>query len=143
MKANAKTEIAVNKLMDKFLKSYRNRDIVGLMSLIPDDDDQIMYGTGADEKRIGRDQIKLQAERDWSQTDEIAFELTSRDISAAGPVAWVAADGIGKGKAGGQAFEFPFRMTAVFEERGNDWFLVQSHISIPSVVQEEGNSVPV
>ena len=143
MKANAKTETAVNKLLDKFLKSYRNRDIVGLMSLIPDDDDQIMYGTGADEGTKWPRSNQIAGRKRLVSTDEIAFELTSRDISAAGPVAWVAADGIGKGKAGGQAFEFPFRMTAVFEERGNDWFLVQSHISIPSVVQEEGNSVPV
>jgi len=143
MKADAKTEAAVLAVMDKFMQDYQKRDIEGLMSIFVPDDDQVMYGTGADEKRIGLDQIRFQAERDWSQTEALTFNLTWQQISAAGPVAWLAADGLGQGEAGGEKFEFPIRMTAVFEQRDHQWLLVQAHISLPSVVQEEGNSVPV
>jgi ketosteroid isomerase-like protein len=143
MKANGKTESQVLAVLDKFLETYQKRDIEGLMGLFAPDDDQIMFGTGADEKRIGRDQIKFQAERDWSQTEALAFNLTWRQVSAAGPVAWVAAEGLGQGKVGGQKIEFPLRMTAVLEQRGDQWLLVQSHVSLPSPVQEEGDSVPV
>jgi ketosteroid isomerase-like protein len=143
MKANGKTEAAVLAVLDKFNESYRRRDIDALMALFAPDDDQIMFGTGIDEKRIGRDQIKFQAERDWSQTEALAFNLNWHQVSAAGPVAWVAAEGLGQGKVGGQKIEFPLRMTAVLEQRGGEWLLVQSHVSLPAAAQEEGDSVPV
>ena len=143
MKANGKTAAGVQATLNKFMESYKKRDIDGLMSLLGPDDDIFLFGTGMDEKRVGREQFKFQAERDWSQTDALGFNVTWQQISAAGPVAWVAGEGLGQGKAGGQTFEFPFRMTAVLEQRGDDWFLVQSHISLPSPGQEEGDSVPV
>lgn len=143
MKANAKTEAAVLDVMNKFLETYQERDIDGLMAVFAPDDDQVMFGTGIDEKRIGREQIRFQAERDWAQTEALTFNFNWHHISAAGPVAWVASEGIGKGQAGGQTFEFPLRMTAVFEQRGDQWLVVQSHVSLPSPAQEEGDSVPV
>jgi ketosteroid isomerase-like protein len=143
MKANAKTEAAVLGVLDRFMETYQKRDIDGLMALFAPDDDQIMFGTGIDEKRIGRDQIRFQAERDWSQTEALAFNLNWRQISAAGPVAWVAAEGLGQGQVGGQEFQFPMRMTAVLEQRGDKWLLVQGHVSLPAPGQEDGDSVPV
>ena len=143
MKANAKTEAAVMAVLDKFLQSYKKRDLKGLMSLLAPDDDLFMYGTGIDEKRIGKEQFEFQAKRDWSQSDELAFNLTWHKISSAGTVAWIAADGFGQGKMGGHEVQFPVRMTAVLEQRGNDWFLTQSHISLPAPNQDEGDSMPV
>ena len=143
MKANATTEAAVLEVMNKFNEFYVGRDIDRLMALFPPDDDQIMFGTGLDEKRIGRDQIRFQAERDWAQTEALAFNFNWHQVSAAGSVAWVSAEGMGQGQVGGQAIEFPFRMTAVLEHRGDEWLLVQSHVSLPTPGQEEGNSVPV
>lgn len=143
MKANAKTEAAVLAVLNKFMETYQERDIEGLMALFAPDDDQVMFGTGADERRIGQDQIRLQAERDWSQTEALAFNLTWQQVSAAGPVAWVAAEGLGQGEVGGQKIEFPVRMTTVLEQRGNEWLLVHGHVSLPAPNQEEGNSVPV
>ena len=58
MKANAKTEAAVLDVMNKFLETYQERDIDGLMAVFAPDDDQVMFGTGIDEKRIGREQIR-------------------------------------------------------------------------------------
>jgi ketosteroid isomerase-like protein len=143
MKADATTEAAVLAVMNKFMATYQERDIEGLMSTIAPDDDIFLFGTGIDEKRTGPDEFKLQAERDWGQTEALAFSLNWHRISAAGPVAWVAGEGSGQGKAGGQAFGFPFRMTAVFEQRGEQWFMTQSHISLPAPSQEAGDSVPV
>jgi ketosteroid isomerase-like protein len=101
-----------------------------------------MYGTGADEKRIGLAEIKAQAERDWSQTEaaNITFDWTS--VSAAGNVAWVAADATFKIRAGGQDMAFPARLTAVLEKRGEQWLFVQSHFSFPAGGQAEGEAFP-
>ena len=143
MKADAKTEAAVVAVMNKFTTAYQKRDMEGLMSTISPDDDVFLFGTGIDEKRTGQDEFRFQAERDWAQTEALAFSLAWHKISAAGSVAWVAAEGLGKGKAGGQEFEFPMRMTAVLEQRGDKWLLAQFQISLPAPGQEEGNSVPV
>lgn len=142
MKADANTEAAVRDAMAKFLANYRKRDIDGLMSLIASDDDLFLYGTNIDEIRRGPQEFKQQALRDWTQTEELDFDLDLHTISSAGPVAWVAADGLGHGRVAGQDLQFPLRMTAVFEQRDGQWLLVQSHISVPSAGQEEGSSVP-
>ncbi len=143
MKANTNTEAAVLAVLNKFMETYEKRDIEGLMSLVAPDDDLFLFGTGIDEKRIGPEQFKLQAERDWSQTEALAFNFTSHHVSAAGPVAWAASEGLGQGRVGGQEIQFPLRMTAVLEQRGDKWLLVQSHVSVPAAGQEEGDSVPV
>jgi ketosteroid isomerase-like protein len=67
----------------------------------------------------------------------------SAEFVAAGPVAWVAAEGAGQGKVGGQAIEFPLRATVVLEQRGDKWLFVQLHMSLPAPAQDEGDSVPV
>jgi ketosteroid isomerase-like protein len=143
MKADQETEAAVLAVMDSWLSSYQKRDIQGLMRLVAPDEDVLLYGTGIDEKRIGPAQYRLQAERDWAQTEALAFDFAARHVSAAGPVAWVAGDGLGQGRVGGQTIAFPLRMTAVLEKRGDNWLIVQSHVSVPAAGQEEGNSVPV
>jgi ketosteroid isomerase-like protein len=143
MKANGKTEAAVLATLDKLTESYAKRDMEGLMALIAPDDDLVLFGTGADERRVGRDEFRLQAERDWAQSEALDFQIGWHSVSAAGSVAWLAADGTGRGRAGGQEFAFPFRLTAVLEQRGDEWLFVQSHFSLPSAAQEEGDSVPV
>jgi ketosteroid isomerase-like protein len=143
MKADAKTEAAVLAVMDRFTESYRNRDIDGLMAIIAPDEDLFLFGTGGDEKRTGPDEFRYQAERDWAQTEALDFKLDWQQISAAGRVAWVAGEGIGQGRVGGQEIAFPLRLTAVLENRGDQWLMVQSHVSLPAAAQEDGDSVPV
>ena len=143
MKADAKTETAVMAVLNKFLEAYQKRDLEGLLSVLTPDDDVFLFGTGIDEKRIGQDEFKFQAERDWAQTEALAFNFSWHRISAAGPVAWIAAEGQGQGRAGGQEMEFPLRLTAVLEQRDDEWFLVQSHVALPAPGQAAGDSVPV
>jgi ketosteroid isomerase-like protein len=143
MKATAETESAVVAVMDRWLQSYERRDINGLMGLMAPDDDLFLFGTGIDEKRIGPDEVRLQAKRDWAQMEALSFNFASHHISEAGPVAWVASEGYGQGKVAGQEIQFPMRMTAVLEKRNDDWLITQAHVSVPAAGQEEGNSVPV
>jgi ketosteroid isomerase-like protein len=143
MTDNGKTKEAVLAVMERFMEAYRTRDIDALLALTPADDDLFLFGTGRDERRVGREEFRYQAERDWSQTDELDFNLTDYRISSAGPVAWVAAEGVGQGRVNGQVFEFPMRMTSVLKKEGDEWCMVQSHVSLPAPEQEEGDSVPV
>jgi ketosteroid isomerase-like protein len=96
VKADAKTEAAVMAVVDKFNETYARRDIDGLLALFAPDSDLVLFGTGADEKRVGLAELKFQAERDWAQSDSISFEFGWRSVSAAGSVAWLAAEGMGQ-----------------------------------------------
>jgi len=142
MKANSTTYQAVKVVLDDWADSYVKRDIKRLLSHVAPDPDVLMYGTNADEKRIGLAGLQAQVERDWSQTDAAAFILPDLAISAAGPVAWASADAIFKLEAGGQPMAFPARFTAVLENRDGKWLVVQAHFSLPAPSQDEGSSVP-
>jgi ketosteroid isomerase-like protein len=142
MKADAATEAAVLAVLNKFGEAYAKRDVEGLLALVAPDPDVVMYGTGADEKRIGRAGIQAQAERDWAQTEAAALTTEWTSISATDPVAWVAADATFTVRAGGQALSFPTRVTLVLEHRGAQWLIVQGHFSFPAAEQAEGESFP-
>jgi len=142
MRADKKTEAAVEAVLDQMSKAYAQRDMDLLLSVFAPDPDVVMYGTGADEKRVGLAEVEAQAERDWSQSEAtgITYEWTS--ISAAGPVAWVASDAVFHLEGGGQRFDLPARGTAVLEKRDDEWLIVQAHFSFPSGGQSEGESFP-
>lgn len=128
--------------VNRFFKAYEDRDLDDMLSLLAPDDDVVLIGTGADEKRVGAAGVQAQAERDWSQTDSIALRIGWHMVSAAGPVAWLSADVAFHGSVGGQAFVLPGRLTAVLEKRGGDWLFVQSHFSTPLNGQSGGDSLP-
>jgi ketosteroid isomerase-like protein len=142
MKADQRTENEVPEVLTRVSQAYARRDMDSLLSCFVPDADLIMYGTGADEKRIGPGGVEEQARRDWSQSDAMALELGWHSVSAAGPVAWVAADAAFKGRTGGQEFVLPARLTAVLEKRDTRWLVAQMHFSMPLSAQGEGESFP-
>lgn len=75
MQADTTTTAAVKTVLDKIAQAYASRDRDLLRSVVAPDPDVIMYGAGADEKRVGLAEIEMQAQRDWSQTDssEVRF----------------------------------------------------------------------
>ena len=143
MLTQVQTDAAVIEALNGLVQAYDARDMERMMSYVAPDDDLFLFGTGIDEKRLGADEFRRQAERDWAQTDALAFDFTWHRASSAGPVAWLAAEGTGRGSAGGEGFEFPIRLTAVLVNEDGRWLIRQSHFSVPSASQEEGDSVPV
>jgi class 3 adenylate cyclase len=113
-----------------------------MLGFMAPDDDMVIYGTGSDEKRVGRDEIKSQLERDFAQTDAVVVKILWTSVSARGPVAWMAADAIVSLDVGGSQFSIPIRWTVVLEKRKEQWLWVQSHASSPIAAQPEGQSFP-
>lgn len=142
MQADTTTSTAVKSVLNTMAQAYASRNLDLLRSIVAPDPDVIMYGTGADEKRAGRAEIELQAQRDWSQTDSSEVRYGWMSISAAGNVAWAATDATFELSAGGQAMSLPARITVVLEKRGDQWLMVQSHFSFPAAGQEEGEAFP-
>ena len=140
MKADSHTRAEVEAAITSLTDAYKERRLNDVMACIAPDADVVLYGTGADEKRVGPDQVRAQVERDWAQTESIEMSYSWKSISAAGPVAWAALDGAFKIRAGGQSMELPVRVTLVLEKRGNRWLIVHSHFSTPAAGQAPDSS---
>lgn len=142
MKADAKTEAAVKAVLNKWAEGYAKRDWALFRATFAPDPDVVLYGTGADEKRVGLAEIQAQAERDWSQSDVATMTYGWTSVSTAGSVAWAATDATFHMKGGGQEMTLQGRITFVLEKRGEEWLIVQAHISFPATGQAEGESFP-
>ena len=140
MKADANTEAAAVASLTKFSDAYARRDKDALLAVFAPDPDVLLFGTGADEKRIGRAELKAQTDRDFAQSEAASCRWTWHSVSTAGSVAWLAADGVVSARVAGQNLSFPVRLTAVLERRGDQWPIVQAHVSVPAAGEPEGQS---
>lgn len=140
MKADVRTEAQVLSTLAKFTEAYAARDLGAVLACHAGDPDVVLFGTGADERRVGPTELRAQVERDWAQSDSTAISFDWTSVSAAGPVAWVAVEGEFRFTAGGQSGAIPARATFVLEEREGRWLIVQAHYSTPAAAQEEGQS---
>jgi ketosteroid isomerase-like protein len=142
MKADSKTEAEVVKVLNQAHDAYARRDMNGLLSAFVPDADALMFGTGVDERRVGSEQIKTQAERDWAQSDESVFSWNWHLVSMAGSAAVVSAEGEVQAKVGGQEINLPIRFTGALEKRGDKWLFVHAHYSAPLSGEAAGESFP-
>ncbi len=140
MKADTRTEGEVKATLQKLTDAFGKRDLKRFLECFASDADVVLYGTGADEKRIGLEQIRIQVERDWVQSETAAMSFAWSSVSAAGAVAWAAVDGTFKFRVEGQDMILPIRVSFVLEKREGKWFIVHSHFSTPASGQEEGHS---
>jgi len=138
VKADPKIEAAVMNVINRYVESYIKRDADAVLALWVPDPDVVLIGTGVDERRIGLVDIKAQCERDFAQGTSI--KISWHSVSAAGSVAWVAADLTARVKTSGREISLQGRLTSVLERRGDRWFIVQRHLSLPAAGQREGQS---
>jgi hypothetical protein len=54
MKLTEETKLGVLSTLDKIAEAFEERDLDKMMSLFSTDEDMIVMGTGADEKRVGK-----------------------------------------------------------------------------------------
>ncbi len=129
-------------VVSQFVEAFGTHDLNKSLALFVPDSDVVFIGTGGDEKCIGLAEIKTELERAFSQSEQSLIRIDWYSVSAAGSVAWGAADAVIKAKVSGQEISFPVRLTTVLEQRGGKWLIVQSHASVPAAGQKEGESWP-
>lgn len=140
MQADPQTRASVMALVEKMTDAYARRDLDAVLACFVPDDDLVMYGTGADEKRVGPEDVRAQVERDWSQSESTAMRFGPVAVSCAGPVAWASMEGDFHVRAGGQEFSLPARVSMVLEKRDGRWLIAHGHFSTPTASQAEGSS---
>ncbi len=130
MKADAATVVAVKEMAKKMSDAYAAQDMSALKSIFSPDADVVLIGTDAEEERVGPAEIEAQARKDWSHTDAMSISYDWMSISAAGSVAWGAANAAFHLRREGHRRDVLARATFVLQKRGDAWLIAQAHISI-------------
>ncbi|MFQ5451631.1 MAG: nuclear transport factor 2 family protein [Nitrospinaceae bacterium] len=131
MQATSHTVAEIQSVLDQFQESYGRKDVRTLLDLFVPDPDVTVIGTGVDEMRTGREEIKTQLERDFCQSDHLSLAFDNVIVSQLGPVCWVAGDSRVDFTVQGRERQVSLRFSAVLENRKGPWLFVQIHFSLP------------
>ncbi|MGZ8932555.1 MAG: nuclear transport factor 2 family protein [Halobacteriota archaeon] len=142
MKADAQTEAEIKALVEDVWEEYARKDLEACTGLWTTDADLVAIGTGADELRLGPEELRRGLRRDFEQAENIKRAIEWLSISAAGKVAWSAANARLTATVNGEATTIACRMTNVYEKRNGTWRIMLLHLSLPAAEQESGHSWP-
>lgn len=142
MEADAKTKAEILKTVREMWKAYGRLDPEGVLGFYAPDPDIVVFGSGPDEVYVGPKQAKRGLKRDFAQARDVKVGLSKVRVSAAGKVAWLAANCLFTAYVAGCTVEMAGRLTAVFEKRKGRWLIVQSHFAMPYTAQAAGQSFP-
>ena len=134
-------EATVIGALNDFMRDWEARDVDAIVSHFAPSSTLSLFGTGADEKRIGQDGVLAQLERDFAQSESLSCVLNWNLVGVSGSVAWVASDvTIHYKVAGYDEMAFPARLTTVLQDYDGRWLLEHFHLSVAAGNQEEGQS---
>jgi ketosteroid isomerase-like protein len=132
LKADFLIECAVKAVLMEFSDAYHAQDLATLLSFYAPDDDVVVVGSTKDEKCVGLTEIKEAYERDFGLSNPVLLEFTWMSVSNMGPICWVSAECLAHASIEQEAISLPARLTAVLENRGNKWLILQQHFSFPT-----------
>ena len=137
MKADAKTEKAILGLLKGFSDNFSMKDIDGVLSLFAEEVDVVMLGSEDWEMGVGSKNLRPVFQRLFSRKESFSWDWTWHTVSSSGSVAWVVATGDIHTRTGKTEALAPYRLSAVFEKRGDKWLWMQFHGSQPVITTKE------
>jgi uncharacterized protein (TIGR02246 family) len=130
VKADAQTESALLEILQRFCSRFTAGDAEGVMELFAPDADVVVV-TSADLILRGPDKMRAFLDRYAQGTTRYSWTWDRRDVSAAGAVGWLLAEGTETAASEDGEERHPYRMSLVCEKRDGRWLLVQGHGSSP------------
>ena len=127
MDNDPKTIAEIKTFFEEFAKAYPKDDIDRYRSLFSKDENLVVFGTG--EKWVGYEEYKTAPQEDKDKHGDISISFDWLSINSHGPIGWIAADVSVSLSPGGQRKTVPARLTGVVKKTGNQWHIVQGHIS--------------
>lgn len=121
-------------VLEKYVIANEKQDIDLVHDIWAAAPDIVVFGTNSDEKLIGWDVIKSAIQKQFDSFEDTYISVHDQVISIneSGNTAWFSEvlnyNYIYQGEA--KQFE-GLRFTGVLEKINEDWFIVQSHMSIP------------
>lgn len=130
----------IRKVLDEFAAAYASRNVDAVIRCFVREPDMVMVGTGADEIRIGPDQLREQIERDLSQAERLELQLGEIHVSGRDDVAWTFAQPVVTAMVDGEQVRMPLRMTLVLVHDQGQWLVHSGHLSAALAAQQPGQS---
>lgn len=127
---SAQTEAALLELLEHFCSGFAARDDDLVMELFAPDADIVMV-TSEEALLRGPDEVRAFLRRYVQGATTYSWRWDRRDVSAAGAVGWLLAEGTETVAAEGRAERHPYRMSMVCARRDDRWLLLQVHGSSP------------
>ncbi len=121
-------------VLEKYVLANEKQDMDLVKEIWAPDPDIVVLGTNSDEKIIGWEQIRstLQRQFDSFQDTYISVRDQVININETGNTAWFSEIMNYNYIYQGEAKQFEgLRFTGVLEKKDGEWYIVQSHISIP------------
>jgi uncharacterized protein (TIGR02246 family) len=130
VRADAQTEAALLEILERFCSGFAGRDADGVVQLFAADADVVMV-TSEESLLRGPEEVRAFLRRYARGTIRYSWTWDRRDVSAAGAVGWLLAEGTETAAAEEGEEEHPYRMSMVCERRNGRWLLVQVNGSSP------------
>ncbi len=130
VRADPSTEAALLEILDQFCSAFATRDVNGVIDLFAPDLDVVMI-TSEEALLRGPREIASFVRRYARGETTYSWEWERCDVSRAGSVGWLLAQGTETAAQEGDEEKHPYRMSMVCEQREGRWLLVQVHGSSP------------
>jgi uncharacterized protein (TIGR02246 family) len=130
MKPNAATEAELIEVLGRFCSGLSDRDASAVMGLFGTDSDLVVV-TSEQALLRGSAELRRFLDRYVDGPTTYSWEWDSHDVSTAGSVAWLLAEGTETAATEDRLERHPYRMTMVLERRDGHWLLRQVHGSSP------------
>ena len=118
-------------VLDDFCAAFARRDREGVLRLFAGDSDVIVV-TSEEPLLRGHDELRRFLDRYVQGPTTYSWEWQRHDVSVAGPLAWLLAEGIEKATSRERQETHPYRMTMICETRRGRWLIRQIHGSSPT-----------
>lgn len=122
-------------VLEKYVIANEKQDIDLVHEVWAEEPDIVVLGTNSDEKIIGWEQIKNTLQRQFDSFDDTYISVRDQviNINETGNTAWFSEIMNYNYIYQGEARQFEgIRFTGVLNKKDGEWFIVQSHISIPA-----------
>lgn len=130
MKPDAATEAELVQVLERFCSAFADGDADAVISLFGPDPDVVVI-TSEESLLRGPVELRQFLHRYVNGPTTYSWEWDRHDVSAAGSVAWLLAEGIETATTQDRLEQHPYRMTIVLEHRVDRWLLMQVHGSSP------------
>ncbi len=122
-------------VLEKYIIANEKQDIDLVHDIWAAEPDIVVFGTNSDEKLIGWDAIKSAVERQFDSFEDTYISIHDQIIKVdeMGRTAWFSEIVNYNYIYQGETMQYEgLRFTGVLQKFGDDWYIVQSHMSIPA-----------
>jgi uncharacterized protein (TIGR02246 family) len=124
------TENELIDVLERFCSAFADRDAEAVMRLFAGDPGVVVV-TSEEPLLRGLGELRAFLDRYVDGPTTYSWEWDRHDVSAAGSVAWLLAEGTETAASPEGRKRHPYRMTMVFKRSEGRWLLVQVHGSSP------------